>query len=154
MVKIKNSLKSTLMPAAAIGILLFATNCKDKTKVVSKEDLLDGDWKKVEQDGIRFDTPAYANYSYLWTFAKTGDFNYCYESSNYPANNACYTAKWTWADVDKTNINIDFAPLNATMDFKVDVLDGDNLNGTKTTNYSYYGNTYSYTDVLKFSKIK
>ena len=154
MVKIKNTLKSALMPAAAFGTLLFATNCKDKTPVVSKDDLLAGDWKVTEVNGQSYETQAYANYITLWKFAKTGDFNYCYENTKYTAYNGCYPAKWKWTDVDKTNINVDFAPITYVFDFKVDILDGDNLTGTKTYSYDYYGQTYTYTDVLKFIKIK
>ncbi|MDH5599587.1 MAG: hypothetical protein OEY34_10710 [Cyclobacteriaceae bacterium] len=142
------------MPAAAFGTLLFATNCKDKTPVVSKDDLLAGDWKVTEVNGQSYETQAYANYITLWKFAKTGDFNYCYENTQYSAYNGCYAAKWKWTDVDKTKINIDFAPIKATIDLSVNVLDGDNLAGTATTNYDYYGYVYTDTKAMKFRKIK
>lgn len=155
MVIIKNSLKSVAIPLAVTSFMVLQGCNKDKDEATpaTKTNLLVGDWEVTEVGGDDFTSN---DYSYLFKFKSSGDWQFCYEYDADPAENYCYSAKWKWEDSSEKTIIIDqFAGSDINNDWKIDVtvLDETKLEGSLTTTYDDGGGTDSYTQSIKFVKV-
>ncbi len=148
MVMIKNSIKSVVVPLALSSFVVIQ-GCK-KDEEVSKTDLLVGDWEVTEVNG---DDYTNLDYSLLFKFTSSGDFQFCSEYENKPADNYCYAAKWKWEDSNEKKIIMDqFTDTSGDIsaDFEVDILTETNFEGTWSVSYD----SDLYSQKMKFVKVK
>ena len=152
MVLIKNPIKSIILPLA-VGSIMFLDGCKEDEPVApTRTDLLVGDWRLTEIDGYDRTDP---DYSYLFKFKSSGDFEFCYEDNTVtPQYLLCYGAdnnsKWEWQDANETKILIDNPFGNdGGVEWTIDVtvLDATRLEGT-------FSQEPGYDAPIKFVKVQ
>ncbi len=129
---------------------------KDKEDEVvpkTQTDLLVGDWEVTEIGSNDF--TGY-DYSYLFKFKSSGDWQFCYEYDTDATKNDCYNGKWKWEDSNEKTVIIDqFSSNDLGNEWKLDVtvLDETKLEGSITSTYDDGYDTDSYTQTIKFVKI-
>jgi hypothetical protein len=156
MVIIKNSIRAATIPIAFTSFLVFDGCKKEDNPVpdpVTKTDLLVGDWKVTEIGGYEYT----GSESIFFKFQSAGDFEWCYENDTDTTYNNCYGGKWKWKDANEENIIMDqFSGSLSSfeLEFDVVVLTETNLEGSVTSTYDDGGYAGSYTQAVKFIKVK
>ncbi len=154
MVTIRNTIKTVAIPLAVTSFMVIQGCNKEEETPVTKTNLLVGDWDLIEAGGDDFTSN---DYSYLFKFKSSGDWQFCYEYDTDPTKNDCYNGKWKWEDSSEKTIIIDqFSSNDLGNEWKLDVtvLDETKLEGSLTTTYDDGGGTTdSYTQSVKFVKI-
>lgn len=144
MVQFKNGIKS--ITPFAIGALALYGCSKEKEEVkpeeeevvvISKDDLLVGEWKILSVDGEPFGEN-YEGYTYSvgFKFEANGDFGYCYETiyEAEPSNNESYceiNGEWEWTDDEQTKLKLTqfYEEDNYTFFIVIDSLSEDRIEG-------------------------
>ena len=154
MVLTKNSFRAAVIPLALTSIIILEGCKKDDEIVLSRTDLLIGDWKITEVNGYDFST---RDYNYLFKFNKGGDFDWCYEDPTDASNDSCYSGKWKWQDADEKTLFVNqFIGFVTDFELELDViiLTETKLEGDLTSTYDDgAGSTDSYTQPVKFVKV-